>query len=285
MSDANHLMVAAQGLHICVVWRNQLVVSKIVNVFKRLARSGDIRFSFGLGKPGERHTLRWKNHRVTYRSKSSDLAQIERLLLLGERCEYNLPKNINPRYILDAGSNIGLAALFFSEYFPNAKIICCEPASDNFELLRLNTDHLPNVAILRCGLGKRNTMGRVVKKRERNYANLRVIEDDAGDTPIYNYSGLLKASGMASFDLIKIDIEGNEYDFMSSVTDSDLAECKWIVGEVHSTNEWLLLNLLSKHFAIDIRKTMGKRASKFHGCNLARQESFLKNFDVSILQK
>src|SRR6266567_7911901 len=99
MSDANHLMVAAQGLHLRVVWRNQVVVSKIVNLFKRLARSGDIRFSFGLGKPGEGHTLRWKNHRVTYRSKSSDLAQIERLLLLGERCEYNLPKNINPRYI------------------------------------------------------------------------------------------------------------------------------------------------------------------------------------------
>ena len=260
-------------------------MSAAIKILKRLARSRDIKFAFGLGDRGSRQTLRWKNHRITYRSKSSDLAHIERLLLLGERCEYNLPRSIDPDYILDAGSNIGLAALFFSEYFPKAKIVCCEPFKGNLELLRLNTVQLPNVTVLHCALGQKTSVGNIVQKAASNYANVRVVESDSGDIPIYDYQQLLKVSGVPSFDLIKIDIEGNEYAFMSSMSDEQLAQCKWIVGEVHGVDEWLLLNLLSKHFAIDIRKTMGNKPSKFHACNLSRVESFLKDFDVSILQK
>ena len=67
--------------------------------------------------------------------------------------------------------------------------------------------------------------------------------------------------------------------------DHELARCKWIVGEVHGIDEWLLLDRLAKHFVIDIRKTMGDRPSKFHACNRSQMETFLKDFDRSILQK
>lgn len=221
---------------------------------------------------------------MNYRSKTSDLAQIERLLLLGKRCEYNLPKTLDPKYILDAGSNIGLATLFFSEYFPNAKIVCCEPSKDNLELLKLNTSHLPNVTILPCALGGKSSTGSLMQKSARNYAKAKVVENSSGEIPIYDYNQLAKNSGVPFFDLIKIDIEGDEYPFLSSMNEEQLARCNWIVGEVHGVDEWLLLNLLSGQFAIDIRKTMGNRPSKFHACNLARMEAFLKDFDVSILQ-
>ena len=207
------------------------------------------------------------------------------MLLLGRRCEYNLPRSIAPRYILDAGSQIGLATLFFSEYFPNARIVCCEPSSGNLELLKLNTAHLPNVTILHCALGKRTAEGKLVQPVASDHANVKVVESDSGDIPIYDYKKLLGTSGVPSFDLIKIDIEGAEYDFISSMDDNDLARCQWIVGEVHGVNEWLLLDRLSKHFVIDIRKTMGDRPSKFHACNRSQMETFLKYFDLSILQK
>jgi FkbM family methyltransferase len=252
---------------------------------KKLARSRDITFAFGLGEKEARQSLRWKNHRITYRSKTSDRAHIERLLLLGKRCEYNLPRNINPTHILDAGSNIGLAALFFHDYFPGAKIVCCEPSKENLELLKLNTAHLPNVSVLHCALGKEPAAGSVVQKGAGNYANVKVVESQTGDIPIYDYNQLLKVSGVPFFDLIKIDIEGNEYGFLSSMSEEQLAQCNWIVGEVHGVDEWLLLNLLSRQFVIDIRKTMGDRPSKFHACNRSKLELFLKGFDLSILQK
>lgn len=252
---------------------------------KRLARSRDIRFAFGVGEPGERQTLRWKKHLITYRSKTSDLAHIERLLLLGKRCEYNLPKNIDPSYILDAGSNIGLAALFFSEYFPEAEIVCCEPHQDNIELLKLNTANLRKVTVLRCALGKTAGAGTVLQTSATSYANIKVVEDISGDVPIYDYAELLKVSGVPSFDLIKIDIEGAEYGFLSSMSEAQLAQCNWIVGEVHGADQWRLLDLLSSQFSIDIRKTMGDKPSKFHACNLSKKETFLRGFDLSILQK
>ena len=256
-----------------------------VKTLKRLVRSRNAKFAFGLGDSGSRQTLRWKKHRITYRSKTSDLPHIERLLLLGERCEYNLPRNIEPDYILDAGSNIGLSTLFFSEYFPKATIVCCEPSRENIELLKLNTTHLPNIKILHCALGNRPGFGSITQRGAGNYANLKVVESDSGDIPIYDYKELLKVSKIPGFDFIKVDIEGSEYAFISSMDDHELAHCKWIVGEVHGVDEWLLLDRLSKHFAIDIRKTMGNKPSKFHACNLTKTESFLKGFDLSILQK
>lgn len=260
-------------------------MNQAIKILKRLARARNVTFAFGLGERDSRQSMRWKNHPITYRSKTSDLAHIERLLLLGERCEYNLPRNIDPQFILDAGSNIGLATLFFSELFPNAKIVCCEPMTDNLDLLKLNTADLPNVTVLHCALGKKSSVGNIVQKSEGDYANIKVVESNDGNIPIYDYDQLLKVSGSSHFDLIKTDIEGNEYGFLSSMSDDQLAQCKWIVGEVHGVDEWLLLNLLSKHFSIDIRKTMGNKPSKFHACNLTKMESFLKDFDLSILQK
>lgn len=256
-----------------------------IKILKRLVRSRNPTFAFGLGAPGSQQTLRWKRHRITYRSKSSDPKHIERLLLLGQRCEYNLPRSIAPKYILDAGSQIGLAAIFFSEYFPNSRIVCCEPSRDNLKLLKLNTAHLPNVSILRCALGKRTAAGNILQPVASDYANVKVVENDSGDVPIYDYRELLKVAGIPGFDLIKVDIEGSEYAFMSSMEEHELAQCKWIVGEVHGIDEWLLLDRLSKHFVIDIRKTMGDKPSKFHACNRSQMEVFLKDFDLSVLQK
>jgi FkbM family methyltransferase len=260
-------------------------VKAAIKILKRLVRSRNLTFALGLGAPGSRQTLCWKRHRITYRSKSSDPKHIERLLLLGRRCEYNLPRSIAPKYILDAGSQIGLATLFFSEYFPDSRIVCCEPSRDNLELLKLNTAHLPNVTILHCALGKRTAAGNILQPVAGDHANVKVIESDSGSVPIYDYKRLLKLSGVPSFDLIKVDIEGSEYAFISSMDDHELAQCKWIVGEVHGVDEWLLLDRLSKHFVIDIRKTMGDRPSKFHACNRSQMETFLKDFDLSILQK
>jgi FkbM family methyltransferase len=262
-----------------------LRVIEALKTLKRLVRSRDAGFAFGSGELGSRQQLRWKGHSITYRAKTSDFKHIERLLLLGKRCEYNLPQEVNPKYILDAGANIGLAALFFSEYFPEAKIVCCEPVPANLELLKLNTAGLPNLTIVSCALGRTTSMGSRVQINANDYANVKVVESNSGDTPIYDYAELLKISNIPFFDLIKIDIEGNEYDFLSSMTEAQLAQCNWIVGEVHGAEQWRLLDLLSRQFSIDIRKTMGDKPSKFHACNLSKVETFLRGFDLSILQK
>lgn len=253
---------------------------------KRLARSGDFAFAFGLGPRWQERTLKWKGHRIVYRALTSDPEHIERLLLLGQRCEYNLPRTISPQYVLDAGGNIGLASLYFSELFPSAKIICCEPSPENVALARRNTAGLTNVTVIQCGLAGRSGRGEIKPTAcAYDYSGLSVNESAGGDIPIYDYRALLAATGVPGFDLIKIDIEGDEYGFLSSLDEAALQRCQWIVGEVHGKDEWRLLDFLSGHFAIDIKKRLGGAQSKFHAGNRAHLDRLLAGFDIAILQK
>jgi len=54
--------------------------------------------------------------------------------------------------IIDAGGNIGLAALWFAHRFPQARIVSLEPEGGNFELLRQNTAAHPNIIPMRLAL-------------------------------------------------------------------------------------------------------------------------------------
>lgn len=50
--------------------------------------------------------------------------------------------DFKPRTIVDAGANIGMAALYFHSVFPEALIMCVEPDHDNFRVLYENTFRL-----------------------------------------------------------------------------------------------------------------------------------------------
>jgi FkbM family methyltransferase len=44
-------------------------------------------------------------------------------------------------YIVDIGANVGMASLQFKTYFPNAKILVCEPEPECMKYAKLNTDN------------------------------------------------------------------------------------------------------------------------------------------------
>lgn len=44
-------------------------------------------------------------------------------------------------YIVDLGANVGMASLQFQTFFPNAKIIACEPEPECMKYTKLNTDN------------------------------------------------------------------------------------------------------------------------------------------------
>lgn len=44
------------------------------------------------------------------------------------------------QYIVDIGANVGAASVMFQKNFPEAKILCCEPAPDNMKYARENTE-------------------------------------------------------------------------------------------------------------------------------------------------
>lgn len=45
------------------------------------------------------------------------------------------------KYIIDIGANIGAAAYQFQSFFPNAKILVCEPLPDGMKFCKINTEN------------------------------------------------------------------------------------------------------------------------------------------------
>ena len=76
------------------------------------------------------------------RIPSFDVVTFEHVFL---RQEYRFDAKTSPRTIVDAGANIGLSSIYFSNRFPGAKIIAIEPEDGNFEMLKRNTMPYDNI--------------------------------------------------------------------------------------------------------------------------------------------
>ncbi len=89
--------------------------------------------------------LRWQGRNVFYRPGTSDPFVLYQVLLkTGKKAEYYLPPALQPKVILDIGSNIGALILYFKHQFP-AKIFGFEPHPETFSILRLNVAETPSV--------------------------------------------------------------------------------------------------------------------------------------------
>ena len=112
--------------------------------------------------------LRWHGHDVFYRPGTSDPLVINQVLLRqGGKAEYYLPLALDPKVILDIGSNIGASVLYFHERFPSAKIYGFEPHPETFRILQANVDAIPSVEVFNYALGadRRQDFSRVRRHR------------------------------------------------------------------------------------------------------------------------
>src|SRR5438105_1545207 len=101
--------------------------------------------------------LRWRGHVVFYRPATSDpLAIYQVLLRRGGKAEYYLPPALEPKVILDMGSNIGASVLYLHERFPSARIYAFEPHPETFRVLQANVGPIPSVEVFNCALGATN---------------------------------------------------------------------------------------------------------------------------------
>ena len=134
-------------------------------------------------------------------------------VLLEKHYDFDLPSS--PRVIIDAGSNIGLAAVFFANKFPNATIVALEPEESNFHILERNiapypqvkplmfalwNDNLP-ITLLDIGMGSHGFQ--TTSSPQPNSARTRVVD-------AITVEALMARTGISAIDLLKIDIEGSE---------------------------------------------------------------------------
>jgi FkbM family methyltransferase len=174
--------------------------------------------------PGLRHPL-------FLRARTSDVLVFTQIFVERE-LDFNLSHA--PRTIVDAGANIGLASLYFSSRFPNAKILALEVEHDNFELLRLNTQGYPNVRCVRKALWSRNGFVNVVNPTADPWAfqvagQTQRTKDSipavAVDDLIRQFDGRI--------DLLKVDIEGAELGVLRAGAERWMDRIGTIAVELH----------------------------------------------------
>jgi FkbM family methyltransferase len=262
---------------------------RFIKFFKTLFRSRSLDFALHSNRSGVPHevrTLRRKGVLIHYRPGGSDVENIVKKLLKRDS-EYWLPPRFEPRSILDLGANIGIASIDFALRYPQASIIAIEPVAANFQLLQKNISGFPNIRALNVAVGKHDERA-ALRGAGQSFRTQPVSASSKAkrreETTVRDLNALLKENEITQVDLIKIDVEGSEYDVLTSLDPSLLQRVQWIVGELHSVQDFALLDYLSAWFEIDGRKTITKECWKFHAVNRDHAARFLTGFDLKKLQ-
>lgn len=201
-----------------------------------------------------------RHGRFHVRGRNSDVATLRQVF--GEQ-EYRLRPDaaearLDRRYremlaagqtpvIIDAGANVGAAARWFHQLFPQVRVLAVEPDADNAAMLRLNTEDYAPITVVEAAIGAEPGFVSLIQadaswgiQTERSDSGLAVVTIPELVAGVENGALLLA----------KIDIEGFEEDLFASNTGwIDEAFC--VIVEPH---DWMLPD---RHTSRTFQKAMG----------------------------
>jgi len=252
---------------------------------KYLLRSGSPRFvrdHYRAFTPGTLSSYVWKGRTLWYRPGSSDTELIYKILLCrGLKASYAIePKLLaalgEVRTVLDIGANIGVSAVYLATLFPQARVLAFEPSPANLALLQRNTAPLGRIEVVPLALGERDgTLEFFSSEAAANFGGFSRFEagSEAGRktaVPVRHAGAQLAELGVAGADVIKIDVEGSEWEILSVLGDEFLSRTQYIAGELHGHRDFELLAMLERHFHVAVRKRLQDRVFMFQAVNRSR---------------
>lgn len=151
-------------------------------------------------------------HPFWLRAGTSDVAVFHQVIM-GRELEQL--RTANPAAVIDAGANIGLAALAFANWWPHARVLCMEVDADNLRQLERNVAPYSNVTVLPAGLWSRKAQLAIVNRDAPSWA-FAVTEMDGGAIPALGVLDVMQHAGLARIGLLKLDVEGAEVEVLHS---------------------------------------------------------------------
>lgn len=180
--------------------------------------------------------------------------------LMGDR-EYWDAKLFPVRRLLDLGSNIGLAALWFSLFSPDMELACVEADPRNLSLLseNLGRNNL-QARIFPCAVGAQEGLAELSFNENTGLSTL----TSTGLTDIYGHRESVKVNiktvesildelGWESVDVVKMDIEGAELEIFRSCAQW-IARVERFVLEIHSNTSPEEIAGLVRPFGFVVRR-------------------------------
>lgn len=226
------------------------IICKVLRYYSRYGVSGVLRrIKERLRSRGS--LMKFSHNDLDYpfflRAGTSDIGIYEQVFF--DR-EYEFLVTHPPKVILDAGANIGLAAIYFANKYPEAKIIAIEPEESNFELLKENVSPYANITPIQAALWNRNEDISLIDPGLDKCGFMTQLEDTGEESRSSDIliqesrisechqisgmtiDGIMKDFNLSSIDILKIDIEGAEKEVFEN-TEAWIESVNAIIIELH----------------------------------------------------
>ena len=112
--------------------------------------------------------------------------------------------------VLDVGANIGLFSIWLSLRAKGIRLLAFEPFPENVEALRANVQGFPNVHIYDVAIGRERGTAQMIPVGARSLDH-HLDSSTPGKTQVITLTDAVELAG-PTVDLLKMDIEGSEYD-------------------------------------------------------------------------
>jgi len=189
-------------------------------------------------KTGQILVVRFRDQSSLYlRGGTSDYHMFHRIFL---RDEYKLGMVLPDRlkYVIDLGANVGL---FSARVAPFAyRVLAYEPFVENQRLLKRNLEERTNVSIIPSAVTGSGGKMRLFMPKDKGctgaysgFPELRVTTESYQEVPSITLDHIFTDNMIDQCDLLKVDIEGHEYEVLHSADDDVLARILRIHSEYH----------------------------------------------------
>lgn len=204
----------------------------IINLLKKHKISGLIAFikiKIGRTKSIKLSTIK---HRIELRPFTSDVTTFKHIFVYGD---YDFNAVPEPKVIIDAGANVGLASVYFANKYPMAKIIAIELAPSNYQLLTKNVCRYPQIKTHNAGIWHKKE---ILKFKEEGispwgYKVENQIQRDGISVLSITLNEIIDTYEIQIIDILKIDIEGAEVELFSENYEHWLPKVRYLVIETH----------------------------------------------------
>lgn len=191
--------------------------------------------------------LRYAGQKLSIRTFSTDMMLVDSILIgnfgnrmwMGEYWQverYLQTINSDEPVVIDAGANVGLFTRVVLKRKPNAKFFSIEPERNNYNILKMNTEQYSNVVCMQKGLWSKECSLEVIERDTGNWGFMVKETEKVGEDIIdaISIDYLLNHYNIENIDLLKMDVEGSEYEIFSSENLEWLNKCHAIVIETHN---------------------------------------------------
>lgn len=142
--------------------------------------------------------------------------------------------DVSPSLIVDIGANVGYSVIYWATKYPQARIIAYEPHPVHLSMIYKNLEHnslLKRVLVVAGGAGNCHSEACLTDEENESSLVSQETNSDLYQVKVFDIFEELKGK---TIDILKMDIEGGEYEILSDDRFKDL-DIKLITMEWHNT--------------------------------------------------